>query len=95
MTSTFDKLFIPIFFTAILIIGGVWSFKTIYEMKNPELNKKEVTFNVVGVVNATNSSVIALHLECIKYCVDELKDIGQNAMTNCFNQCKELGCGGE
>lgn len=91
MTSTTDKLLVPIFIVSIIILGSVWATKAIYDMRHPELNKKEITFNVVGIVNATNSSIVSIQFECIKYCIYELKNDGYNYLEDCYKQCANLG----
>lgn len=89
MTSTFDKMFIPIFFVGILIMGGVWVGKTVYYIYHPPQDQ-EITFNVVGIVNATNSSIVSLHFECIKYCIDKINTEYTNR-DKCYEQCARLG----
>ena len=57
--STFDKFFMPVFLVFITVFGCVWIGKTIYYIYNPEPNR-EITFKVVGIVNATNSSIVSI-----------------------------------
>jgi hypothetical protein len=54
--------------------------------------KKEesITFNVVGITNNSNSSLVQLHFECIKYCVYHLTS-GTNAQYRCYDECAKLG----
>jgi hypothetical protein len=87
--STFDKYMMPIFLIGLLIIGFVWVGKTIYEFKHPE-PQQEIKFNVVGIVNATNSSIVTFQFECVKFCANKFYE-GGNKMDSCFGQCEKLG----
>ena len=89
MTSTFDKIFMPVFLVVIITTSLVWAGKTVYYIYNPPQNK-EVTFNVVGIVNATNSSIVSIHFECIKFCVNQIGH-GLEAQYKCYEQCEKLG----
>jgi len=88
--STFNKILTPVFLIFLLIIGSVWIGNTIYGSTHPELNKKEITFNVVGIVNATNSSIINIQFECIKYCIDEVTS-SYSQQEKCWDECAKLG----
>lgn len=79
----------PIFMIGISVIGLVWAGKTIYYIYNPPQDQ-EITFNVVGIINATNSSIVSIYFECIKYCTKEAYS-DYNRMNKCYEQCGKLG----
>lgn len=60
-------------------------------------NEKDisVTFNVTGVTNITNSTVISFGIECTELCNHRFYDSSQK-LELCYDQCtKVLGCGVE
>lgn len=71
---------------AILIGLGLLSY-TLWVVFNPPESNKTITFNVTGVMNATNaSSLVQIHFECIKYCTRN-----SGYVTRCYEQCEKLG----
>lgn len=72
-------LFVIIFFGAMIY--------NIYTPKSPDIYKFEVT-GVISEANATTAA--SLHLECIKYCIDNTtNDYGSR--DKCYAACKTLG----
>ena len=63
--------------------GAFYTYKQIYPNPTPT-----ITFNVTGVVNATNSSIISIQFECIKYCIDHTNT---NWYQDCWKECSSLG----
>lgn len=53
-------------------------------------NQKVFTFNVVGLTNSTNSSIVQIHFECIKFCINNMED-GTGAQYRCYDECAKLG----
>ena len=69
-----------------LLYAGTSAF--IYSFRgDKEVN---VTFNVTGVVNATNSSTIQIHFECIKFCGKDLAYSSNDKVKLCWEQCADL-----
>lgn len=61
-----------------------------YEVFHPE-PQRNITFNVVGIVNATNSSLVQIQFECIKFCGKDLDYVNNDKVKLCWEQCSELG----
>jgi len=51
-----------------------------------------ITFNVTGVIpnNINASTLVAIHFQCIQYCVDHVSDY----RSLCYEQCSKLGSEG-
>lgn len=79
-----------LFLLVLVIIIAMWSGKLIYDIYNPP-PQQEIIFNVTGIVNATNSSVVSFQFECIKYCIDKRMTEYENS---CIDKCLELGKNG-
>lgn len=55
-----------------------------------EPSSQTINFNVTGVINSSNSSLVSLHLDCIKYC-QENENSGYSELKMCYEQCSSLG----
>lgn len=67
-----------------LIFLGVKSF-----YPEPE---QVIRFEVTGIINSTNAtSLVSFQYECIKFCVDELKNFDKDRQYKCYEQCSKLG----
>jgi hypothetical protein len=66
-----------------LILGTISLFK-------PERNET-ITFNVTGIVNATNSSIISLQAECVKLCINKQDSMEGYEEDRCFSACAKIG----
>ena len=75
----------PIFLIFVVILGSIWAYKTVNDLfiRQPQ---KEIKFNIVGIVNATNSSIVSIQFECIKFCSNN-----EQYPENCYEQCAKLG----
>ena len=56
----------------------------------PHDNSGTITIQVTGIVNATNSSIVSIHFECIKYCIDHVST-EYNNREKCYEQCEKIG----
>jgi hypothetical protein len=52
---------------------------------------QNVTLNVVGIVNATNSSMVSIQMECIRFCGEDLAYSSNDKVKLCWEQCAGLG----
>jgi hypothetical protein len=68
-----------------LLLLALSGFKNCREQTN-------ITFNVTGITNATNSSLIAIHFECIKFCSNEFYGSDASYRLNlCYTECSRIG----
>jgi len=51
-----------------------------------------IVFNVTGITSNINAStLVVIHFECIKYCIDH---VGEEIRNLCYEQCTKLGTEG-
>ena len=65
-----------------------------YQILNPSSipEQKPIQFEVTGITGTTNATtMVGVHYECIKYCVNQRGDRGQTALDECWKQCELLG----
>ena len=83
-----QTIVISIFAVGLLAYAGI----TIYQVLHPQDN--HITFEVVGIANYSQnaSSLVNLHYECFKYCMDEINTHG-GSRSDCWDECaKMVGC---
>ena len=82
--TTIDRIILLCFIVLLLVL----SIAAIIYMFKPA-KSTNITFNVTGVTNATNSSIVSVHFECIQFCA---KQYGQTSYAKeCWEQCLTLG----
>ncbi len=54
------------------------------------ISDPNIIFNVTGIVNATNSSIAIVQLDCIKYCIDNVRD-EYDSKNDCMDRCLKIG----
>jgi hypothetical protein len=85
-----EKTLRAIYYLAIILIALSISWALVFNTFFKSSQNADITLNVVGIVNVTNSSLISLHYECIKYCEHEATYNAQQTV-DCWNQCALLG----
>ena len=74
---------------ALAVVGIGWLIVNIYQIINPQ-EQQPITFEVTGIVNSSDpGTLVQLHYECIKYCIDKYGSSGYTK--DCYDQCALLG----
>ena len=86
--SSYDKILLWAFLAGFLFVAVPYFYSTFF-MTHP--NGQNITFNVTGIVNATNSSIVSIQFECIKFCKEVAYSSGNSYLEKCWSQCANLG----
>jgi hypothetical protein len=87
-----DKLQTVFFVIFVLTILGwlIWSIYGAFYLPEKD-NAKTIRFEVTGISNSENAStLVQLHWECMKYCVEEYGNYGMST-AGCWEECAKLG----
>lgn len=91
--KTFEDYIHTIFFVifVISILGWlIWSIYGAFYLPTKD-NTKKIVFEVTGISNSENAStLVQLHWQCMKYCVDEYGNYGMST-AGCWEECSKLG----
>ncbi len=83
-----DKYSLRILLLFILVTGMAYCIVEVIQIFNTQ--DYNININVTGIVNATNSTISLVQLDCIKYCIDNV-ETNYDYQGDCMDRCLKIG----
>jgi hypothetical protein len=75
----------------IFVLVMIWGvFIITYNVFYPSDLSHNITLNIIGIDNATNSSIVSIHFECLKVCNKQFSNDGSK-LRDCWKECEKIG----
>jgi hypothetical protein len=88
--QTFSRIVMSAIVITLLIAAITYSYNSFFN--EDYKSHQNIVFNVTGIINATNSSIISIQYECIQFCgSDNLNYQSASLISTCWKECAKLG----